>query len=84
MTGRVLHFGKYGGMEIEEVVTRDPEYIIWAADNEQGLGITQEHVDRALVELSDNSDGDFELAAYELDDFGDLMGEGSPWGRDSE
>jgi hypothetical protein len=84
MTGRVLHFGKYDGMDIDEVVARDPAYILWAADNVPALGITQQHVDRALAELSDNSDGDFELAAYALDDFADLMGEGSPWGRDSE
>jgi hypothetical protein len=84
MTGRVLHFGKYDGMDIEEVVTHDPEYIIWAADNVQGSGITQEHVDHAVLSLEYGGDPDDDPELYELDDFADLMVEASPWGRDSE
>jgi hypothetical protein len=73
MTNRVLHFGKYDGMDIDEVVARDPGYILWAADNLPKLGITQQHVDRALAELADSDE--CELSAYELDDFSDILSE---------
>lgn len=54
MSGRVLHFGKYEGSEIDRVVTIDPEYILWAVDNVKGHGISQKHVAEARINLDTN------------------------------
>lgn len=56
--GRVLHFGKYDGCEIERVVEEDPEYILWAANSVRGHGISQLHIQRArdLLDRYDTTD----------------------------
>lgn len=52
-SGAVLHFGKYDGCEISYVVLADPAYVVWAAENVKGNGISQYWVNKAMEELDD-------------------------------
>lgn len=49
--GRVLHFGKYDGCEIERVLEIDPEYLLWASANIAGHGIPQQVLEEARIRL---------------------------------
>lgn len=51
--GRVLHFGKYEGAEIERVLETDPEYLLWAASNVRGHGIPRAILEEARRSLDE-------------------------------
>lgn len=53
--GRVLHFGKYDGCEIERVLEIDPEYLLWASTNIKGHGIPQQVLEEARGRLDELS-----------------------------
>lgn len=57
--GRVLHFGPYDGLEIDDIVEMDPGYIIEEAMHVSGHGISQAAINRAY-EILDRREDDEE------------------------
>jgi len=78
MSGRVLHFGKYEGCEIQRVVDIDPAYILWAIENVKGHGINQKAAADARSALDTNEDEDFDADLADLynhDGYHDSVGD---------
>lgn len=43
-----MNFGKYSGLTIKEILSRDPSYLIWAFENIEWFELDKEVLDEAV------------------------------------